>query len=291
MQIDWPALVFNPQWMKQLDVLAAKRFHHTGDAEAATTFVIEKLSEENWQRLATFSGSSRPETYLYTIVNNLLEEYSRKLYGRPRPPQWLKREGDLWVRIWKMLCLERQPVMAVIDSVCSRHRREPEFAQAIIKTIRGKVPDCGLKSQSLTINHTDSGAEEHFDDYILSDTRTLEQSLDVAEFEQRMQLFAEVLENLNSPSNTAMNAPTADSRSSTLLQVVGQLDLSEEELLIIRMVYQEGLKLNVVAKALNMPSYQPGRLLKRVFAQFIDALGSAGVPVADLQRQLQEVEI
>ena len=60
-------------------------------------------------------------------------------------------------------------------------------------------------------------------------------------------------------------------------QVREQLILTPEERLLLKMVFQEGLKLKVVAKSLNMPPYQPGRLLKSLLLRIRQHLQDAGL--------------
>jgi len=85
--VDWKSLVFESGWMQKLDQLAAKRFGAGGLAEEAGNYVIEQLSNDNWASLTSFKGQCKPETYLHTVTNNYLEEFSRKRFGRPRPPR------------------------------------------------------------------------------------------------------------------------------------------------------------------------------------------------------------
>jgi RNA polymerase sigma factor (sigma-70 family) len=290
---DWRKIIFDPDWMKRLDALAARRFKPVVVAEEATTFVIEKLSNNHWQRLHGFSGKAKPSTYAYSAAVNLLEDYSRKRFGRPRPEAWLQREGGIWLKIWTMHCLERQSKDKIIHTLCNQEKRETDFVAAIIRTIKSRIPNCGAKNTTVSISHTDALADEDDHSVIIPSQITLEASINRAELEERLSLFTELLENLHRPSNElpADNpAPMSSAVMKQLQRLRENLDLTEEEIIVMRMAFQEGLKLKMIAQVLGMPAYQPGRILKRVFKLIITALDDADIPAQDLQLLLAEVE-
>ena len=302
-EFDWGAIVFQPAQMQQIDTLAQRRFREVSVAEEAATYVIEQLGTNDWQRLANYNGEARAETYLYKIVVNLLEEFSRGKFGRPRPPEWLKREGPGWVLIWKMLCLERHPVDHVLQLACAQNKREPAFITSIVRTIRARLPSCGKRdNQSVSVRHTDNEYTNPNGDVVLASPLSLEESIDKAELEERLVLFSELLENLNRPSNSGNGADNGAYELSRewmseiydmdkLEALRAQLDLTEEEQLIMRMAFQEGLKLKVIAQALNIPEYQPGRVLKKIYKAAFSAMESCGVKPDSLRTLVAEVEL
>ena len=287
MHVDWKTIVFDPNWMKQLDGIALHRFSDTALSEEASSYVIEKITENNWEKLRSFTGGSKPETYLYSVTSNLLEEFSRKRFGRLRPPEWLKREGGVWIQTWKMLCMERQPSAHIIDLLCAKEKRSPEFIRGLIKVIRVRIPSCGEKSRTISLDHNRKNSEQAYEDEIGLKGLSIEQSLDKAELEDRLLVFSELLENFVSPSNKEMGALD----QIDLMHVKGNLKLEEEEILIVRMAYHEGLKLKLIASALNMPNYQPGRILKGVFKKVITALQASEIDPDTLQALLVEVDL
>lgn len=297
MDVNWHSIIFDPSWLSQLEQLAAKRFCDVVTAEESVTYVLEKLSENNWRRLDSFAGGAQPTTYLHSIALNLIEEYARKRYGRLRAPEWLKREGGPWIRIWRMLCLERQPLDYVIQVFCGYEKREPPFITGIARTIKARIPTCGQQIGRQSISHTDQQESEDFD-VVLQDPMSLQQGIDRAELEERLLLFAELLQNSNGPSNRTMGKKNTTDKPenidldvSVLNTVFDIADLTEEELLILNMAYQQGLKMNVIAKALNMQGYQPGRILKKVFIRLIDALEQSGLDVDNLKALIKEFDL
>ena len=147
--IDWHTIILQPQWLTRLERQAFKRFSQQGLAEEACSYVLEKLSQNHWASCQQYTGKAKPETFLYTLVGNLLEEFARKRFGRPRPPQWLQREGDLWVKLWKMVCLERQLIPIVVEQFAQQSERATEFVHSIIRTIKARLPWCGSSNREI----------------------------------------------------------------------------------------------------------------------------------------------
>ncbi len=282
-EIDWAALVFEPAWLQQLDRLALKRFTQQGLAEEASSHVIHRLSENSWSACQQFSGRAKPNTYLLTLTHNFLEEFSRQRFGRPRPPEWLKREGELWVRIWKMVCLERQLATSVIDGLTHNDQRDPGFVRSIIRTIKGRLPWCGSSAREIPAECFDCGINGAGETDI-SDHST-ETRLQQHQWEEALLLLSQHLLSESSaqeasadgdcPSNSHMSPKAPDQQQ--LAHFRELVNLAPQERLLLKMVYQQGLKLNLVAKSLNMPSYQPGRLLKAIHQRIADALEQANI--------------
>lgn len=297
MTVDWHSIILNQAWLARLDNQALKRFGQAGLAEEASDYVLQQLADDNWNKCNTYTGKSKPETFLYILSNNLIEEFARKRFGRPRPPQWLKREGDLWVSVWKMVCLERQLVESVIDRLVHQGNRQQTLIAAIIKTIKAKLPWCGSSNreipQSMICRYGNDEEETTAEDTI--ETDTLEQQLDQNQLDENLLTISQLFSFLTCPSNTNnynqqenLQALAINQAQLNLLQQA--IQLTNEEQLLLNMVYQQGLKLKVVAQALNMPNYQPGRLLKGLLQRIEQALVTINLPMATLKELLREAQ-
>jgi len=283
MDLDWTQWVFTPDWMRKLDKLALYRFGQPGLAEEASTYVIERLSANDWAMCHHYSGRAKPETYLTTLSQNLLEEFSRKRFGRPRPPEWLKREGELWVHLWKMLCLERQAAPSVLDKLCNHQDRQPALIKHAMTTIKARLPWCGDSTREIPAACLCQPEEDPRPEII---DRDLEQQLDDDQWEDALQLLftgllsAQVSTSEPRPSNK--NSETSRQLIQQAAQLRSRLVLSSEERLLLKLVYQEGLKMKAVATALNLPSYQPGRLLKGIHSRIREALVACDITLEEL---------
>ncbi len=288
MVVDWHSIILSSKWLFRLEAQALKRFGQAGLAEEASTYVLDELACNDWQRCQQFTGKAKPETFLYTLTGNLLEEFARKRFGRPRPPEWLKREGDLWVSIWKRVCLERQLVNSIIDHLCKQGNRSSDLVSGIIRTIKAKLPWCGSSQREIPTSMLGGNDDDNYD-YEQADSHTLEQQLDQNQLDDSLLLMSQLLVFLTCPSKDsepATNALTMDNQQ--LTQFYTTLELSEEERLLLKMAYQEGIKLNAIAKALNMPAYQPGRLLKGILERIEQAMIDSDLPMDEIKVLLQE---
>ena len=279
--VDWRALVFDQQWMQRLERLAAKRFGAGGLAEEAAGYVIEKISENEWAVFQSYKGQSKPETYLHTLTGNFLEEFSRKRFGRPRPPEWVKREGETWIRIWKMICLERCMPQSVIDLVCVDDSRQESFVKHVIQTLKARIPWCGESSREIaTPSIDDDGAtslEELIPEFLTPDSQ-----IEEAHFESVLQMLGLMFKDEVTPASVENSADQAramsqDEAYAPLRYFGDSLDLSDEEWVILRMVFENGLKYRVVAERLGMKHHEPGRICKRALDKISLAFEQAGI--------------
>lgn len=262
-EINWPELVFSETVQARIRALSEQRFGKTSDAEVAGDYVLEHLAAGDWQICRKFRGKSKPETYLYTLSVNLIEEYARKRYGRVRPPQWLKQLGELWVTLWKLLCLERQPIPVVIERLSGRGEtlRAADELLSITQTIKAKLPWCGQHTgevampEDLDSLHDETGCDDT-----------------PSEAQERFLLLLHQVVLRNDPEDES--AVPADTAMATLLRE--QLQLSAEQRLILKMAYQDGLKFSAIARHLDMPTHQPARIAKKTLAQIRDLLEQMG---------------
>lgn len=289
MSVNWHEIILNTKWLARLDKQAIKRFGQQGLADEAASYVLEKLAKNNWACCNTYIGKAKPETFLYTLTGNLLEEFSRKRFGRPRPPEWLKREGELWVSIWKMICLERQGVITVTDNLYKLGNREPNFIEGIIRTIKARLPWCGSSHREIPVSAVCAYEQKDDNHTHEIEGHSITQQLNAQQLEDTLQLMAQLLVFISRPSDKVKFTECALTMNNEQLDKLYQsLELSPEEQLLLKMAYQEGMKMNAIAKAMNLPPYQPGRLLKGILKRIEHALIEANISTQDIQSLLRE---
>lgn len=268
----WPELVFDPAFMAHIDRLALKRFGQQGLAEEAASHVIAGLSANDWAACRHYQGRAQPRTFLLSLAVHLLEEFARQRFGRPRPPEWLKREGDLWVKVWVKICLERQLPQSVIESA-SQSERDPGFVAAIIRTIKARLPWCGESRREIPADCLCCDESDPADAALID--ASIQERLSHVELEQTLLQLHRVFFSNDCPSTQSMNTEP----ESPWVKFRTQLALTAEELLLLRMVHQEGMKLTQIAKLLGMPSYQPGRLLKDLYQRIAIQLANCNIHI------------
>ncbi len=255
-QIDWSEIVFDPQTQGRICALCERRFGKTVDAEVASQYVLEKLSADDWQLCRKFSGRSLPQTYLYTLCSNLVEEHARKQYGRTRPPAWLKQLGDTWLTLWKLICLERQPVPTAIERLAGRDEslRDTDGLLDMVRTIKARLPWCGQQTGTTSL-------EDQPQDEVHAASEASDSSLESL----LLLLHQVVLED-------TLDVPAYASSPDVFAALAGELTLDDEQRLVLRMAYVDGMKFSAVARTLNLPAHKPARLAKQALAELRSVL-------------------
>jgi DNA-directed RNA polymerase specialized sigma24 family protein len=286
----WPELVFDPSFLAKLDKLAQKRFCNSVLAEECSAYVLDALSKDNWQRCEKYQGLSKPTTFLYSVSTHLIEEFSRSKFGRPRPPSWLHRQGELWVSLWRAICLERQLVPAVIDRFKSQNF-DVELVTEAIRVIKGRIPNCGQEGTNPIMENPGDEADlinqMEADDMLMDDRRF--------KFEHESgDLIHSLLKSIMTEEGEAIEADCetcgphelSDEHLERLKQIKASLSLTDKEKILMRMVYVDGLSKTKAAKALNIPSHQGGKLINSVLERIKNVFLQCQLDIDSLYKSL-----
>jgi len=278
--IDWRSIVFSEVWLKKLDKLTAHRFEEGGLSEEASTYVLDCLTRNNWQALNAYRGLSKPETFLHTITLNFIEEFSRKRFGRPRPPEWLKRQGEFWIVIWKLICMEKHLSQVVIEKMSNI--RNELYIKDVIRTIKARIPWCGESVKEINPSSVLKN-ESEFTEHSISDQNTPEKVI----YEQNHAELLLMLNFLLSTNQTHEDllyhvANEHDNMSTKFETFSSKISLTDEEQVVLKMVFQDGIKKSIVAKALGMPPHSPGRILKIALKKIETAMIESGFTMNEI---------
>mgnify|MGYP000479858756 CR=1 FL=1 len=277
MSTNWSELVFSEKFMAALEYHAAKKIIGDDAAkEEAVTYVIEKLSEDDWHRCKNYKGDASPNSFLYALSGPLIIEYTRKKFGRVRPPEWLKREGKFWEQIWQEVCLNRLHEQTVIDRHCSDKKgsdqmcsgqdanaREPFTVKNIIRTIKAKLPWCGVSNMPESMDD-EANAEINY----LPEGGTISDALRRESYEEFLQLAHLMLSDQSSEEQNDSHKEA----SKKICTLVESLDMTNEEQLMLRMHYVDGLSHSAIARALGVAKHIPARQNKKVLQRLQEAL-------------------
>lgn len=264
--IDWPALVFDPGFMAGLERMAARRFVQPVLAEEACTAMLEALSDNDWAALKSFGGMSAPSTFAWSVAARAMEDYARRKFGRPRPPQWLQAMGQAWVRLWRMLCLERQWPETI------QNRLSGEFQDGLIndamREIKRRIPRCGEPGFSECCV-TELGLDALPDDQGAS----LDAGFRQAQHEQALKLLATLL---NRKPGEANEAVCPSNEEEALSSLAASLAFSEDDRLLLALHYEDGLASRRIAELIgSSPATVQRRLqgLRQRLQQALEAIG------------------
>lgn len=290
-QQNWPELVFAPEFMAAINKLAVKRFGQGSLAEEAGTYVIEYLSHNHWEKCQSYQGKSQTTTFLYTLSTHALEEFSRKRFGRPRPPTWLHELGEMWIKLWRSLCLERQALPSLVDRFARRGFREPQAVEQAARVIKARIPTCGQSNR-------DTELADDIDR--LSDVQQAEAAhCDSVQPEFENPFHAELLMMLNAICDSGVQAEDfasdgsarfdrlASRQQEKLEKLRTALAMNDQEKIMLRMIYVEGLSKSATSKALGLPAHQAGRIVNEALERIAAALRHCGLDMESLLPQGQ----
>jgi len=265
--VDWPALIFDPAFMAGLERMAARRFVQPVLAEEACTAMLEALSDNEWAALQTFTGKSTPSTFAYAVAGRAMEDYARRKFGRPRPPQWLQAMGQGWVKLWRMLCLERQWPETI------KTRLADEFRDGLIgdaiREIKQRIPRCGEPGFSECCV-TELGLDTLPDDKGAS----LDASFEQAQREQALSLMASLL---GDGVGEASGGACPSNEEEALVRLTASLSLSADDRLLLALHYEDGLASRRIAELTGSSAATVQRRLQGLRGRLLNALTDMGM--------------
>lgn len=284
--IDWQRFIFDPEscWIDRLTLLAQHRFRNRDTlAIEAFNFALDRISMDEWSKMKSYTGLSNPGTFLIAVFNNLLEDFSRARFGRIRPPLWLVRLGDFWTHIFQLLCKERLAPETIVDWMSAHGKNKPDAVRNAIRLIRSKIPNCGMFTEELSVPEI-SESENAIED--ISDTP--ESLLIQEDLATLLEVLSKLLGgsakiSLKGPNRKTLEFTTAVFRRRHVIQHTVQI--SDEDRLILRLIYQKGWKVPSTAQALGLPEHQVRSRLKRTEKSLRAVLQEEGF-TADVIRTL-----
>lgn len=290
---DWSEIVLQEKFLSAIDQLSKKRFGDETLAEESTSYVLEHLSEDNWKRCKAFQGRSKPSTFLISLTSNLIEEFARKKFGRLRPPVWLKEQGDLWVKIWQAICLERQLLQTVIDRFCHNTISPAKTIQAIVVTIKSRIPACG--HSSVGICNTLDGDVESLSDSLDQVSKTKQSSMKLDDQIQKA-CFYLVSSVFNTSTDNISNNIVQNAQgyrfqgdktlSDQLLKLQSKLCFTNEESLLLKMVFVEGFSQSKASISIGLPPHKGGRIINNALNRMREVFQGCEFDVETLYEEL-----
>lgn len=253
---DWREYLFGDQGrqLQLLQRLARKRFWDASLAESAYTDSLLKLLEDGGRRLRAYQGRSSPGTYLMAVFRNLLEDYAVGLYGKCRPPEWVKRLGAIWIDLFRRLCCEHRTIEALVNSGHWPEMTRDEL-MATCRLIKGRVVHCGAKLEFQDLDGAISAGHEP------ADGLGIDAAMEEWETQQAHGFLSELL-GCQETTDTTLSA----------VRRLGSLD--PEDVVLLRMVYGDRLSLAKAARLLGQPEHAVRRrhdLLLAVLRQALDS--------------------
>jgi len=292
--IDWKEVILGQkgEGIQVIEHLAERRFNSGPLAEESVNYVIENISKNNWKLCSGFKGNANAKTFARRIIINLLEEFSRKRFGRPRPPSWLQRQGETWVKLWKELCLERQLLPSLIDRYSSQGLYDKNWIQTVTTVIKARIPNCGQANLEATstddiISVSNQAIIEDLNNPLQEANFVHEEDRCGYDFELSAQ--AEIILVLQAimkePTPSALFEPssiehieiTTKNHNDIFKQLPQKIQLTDEEIILLRMVYRDGLTRTAVASAIGLNNYQVNVKLNAILNRIRTVIDDCGL--------------
>ena len=250
--------------------IAGRRFADRNLAEEAALYVLNQLEEDNCRRLHAFSGRAKLSTFIGSLTIRLLEDFSRKRFGRVRPPAWITALGGIWITLFQFLCLQRLSPVEAVETMKSRvaenrHEQLEETAWTILE----KVTNCG-QHQGLEVSFDDAGEGRGDVRENLSDHQNNPEEYVLAH--EREILFELLFKNLV----TDEKAQSSVEQSFKAL-LDESIQISAEERLLLKLCFQDELSVTRAGKMLGLNVNQAHGKLRRLLARLRDEFDSAGI--------------
>lgn len=254
--------------LELIDRLAAKKYLDTSLAGEASMYVLEKLEQDNWQRVRKFEDKAKFSTFLAVLTRRLLEDFSRKKFGRARPPAWVKRLGGLWLEVFRRLCMERLSLPDTVTTLRSEiPARSSGEIEEVAHTILLKISTCGeQRGRETLIENEDFDHPNHLEDHCKASIEDVLQERD-----ERLLLDAISREFL-----TENDEVTSLHAGIKRLQQIG-ITLNHEERLMLRLRFSEGMTFAATGQLLGMSEEQTRRKVKALLTMLRDKFTLAGM--------------
>jgi len=228
--------------------LARKRFPNDNDmGDQALSYVLDKLEEQEWQRVVGWDGCGSFATFLAVLVTRLMTDFVRMKFGYHRPPAWIKEKKDaFWQRAFKLCTVDKYERRETIEVLCSeRSEMSREEIEAMVNTVYAKCTKQARFSEgNIDIDQIEesASADDGMEDNISN--------------KQLLEVLLEYIQADDSSADTVVD----DSTKGLLDRLKSHINMSDEDRLLLRLRFCEGLKVNEISKMLHLES----NLYKRI---------------------------
>lgn len=240
-------------------------------AEEASNYVLDELRANDWRRVREWEEQGKFQTFLTVLVNRLLIDFYRQRFGYQRPPKWLKEEiareneaieqqratnnpgaslVSFWQLAYRLLYRDKYSRQEAIERLLTEEpsperRRVEQMVTMILARCPALIVSPDAPKQPLDeLGEVESEQLEPLADCLGEEQRLLEEWAGL------------ILEN----GNTSAARPISEQ----LQRIRRSIRLTEEDRLLLRLRYAEGLAVPTIAKMLSLkgdPYKRLGRLL------------------------------
>lgn len=251
-----------------LNGLAKKRFSHDSQmAEQAIDYMLTQLERDNWRRVCEYQGQGFT-AFITVVANHLLTDFARKIGEMPYIPIWINERGHFWKKIYLLLLknLSRQEVIEMLQNEAEIEGYQRDYIEEIINTI--------LKKEKIKPSHYPLSLNiDEFPEPAAESLTPIEQ-LDELESQWLLETIFQVLQ--NAPVEMETEKGTASMKQ--WLQVLqNKIKLNDEETLLLRMIYRDGLTISEAGRRLKLNPNQVAGRHRRLLARIQGVFKQTGI--------------
>ncbi len=251
-----------------INTIAGRRFADETLAEEAALYVLNRLEEDDCRRLRAFNGRAKLSTYIASVCIRLLEDFSRKKFGRMRPPGWITALGGIWLLLFQLLCLQRLALADAVETVLAGKgigRRE-EVEEAACNILE-RIIHCGS-------HHGLEVALDEVDEAQLNDRKNGGSGMDDPAEQwlgDERRVFFQLLFHEGTEDEKLTDS------AQYLLKSKMSIPLNTEERLLLKLCFQDGLTVTKAGKMLGLNGNQTHGKLRRLLTRLREDFDQAGI--------------
>jgi DNA-directed RNA polymerase specialized sigma24 family protein len=243
-----------------LTSLARKRFPNDSDmGDQALSFVLDKLEENDWNRIRGWDGTGSFATFVAVLATRLMTDFVRSRFGYHRPPTWLQEKQDvMWQKAFKLCTVDKYERREAIEILCSENSEmNPDAIEEIVHTVYAKC------TKQARFSEGNIGIDQIVESS--STDNIMPENIDIND-KQLIEVLVEYIQS----DTTAVDVIADDTVKDLLSHLKSHIDMSDEDRLLLRLRFCEGLKIKEISQILHLK----GNPYKRING-LIDDLRSA----------------
>jgi len=274
--MSWTDTYFTSEWLERFHKETRRRFGHFDNLD------VDDIASEAQRRLfERFQGIDEERltpAYVLTAFRNHLEDIRRAIFGRVRPPTWIAELGEPYLSIFTFFCLDKLPP----DEICRRLEVVIEILDAVTRRIRAE-DNCPKEWHMVPVNPVDAFDDGSPEVVLPGQSSSDDDPLEAADL---LSFLAVALEwgelDLDDNERDALLATTATAVSRKWLELRETIDISDQERIMLRLHYGEGLSARRVAEILGERDHNVRRAIKRACGRIGDVLQQHGISLEAL---------
>ena len=250
----------------QIQALSRRRFPKSENlAEEALEYLLVHLQANNWRRIRMWQGVGEFLPFITTLALRLLTDFGREKFGYVRKPTWLANKSDaLWDTAYRLIIIQDYERQEAIEFMATQHpARERWFIEEVVSTVLtrcSKRPR--FKEPIAPLAHVQAKK--------MAPGWTPEEQL-VAQDKERLEALLEYLQ-----TGTQATQALPERVQELLNRLAMHLRLTEEDRLLLRLRYVDGLSMPAIVKLLDLKG-DPYKRFNKMITQLQNACRLAGL--------------